>query len=352
MVRNMIAANKTLFGRLTDFAAQRDYPVPDPSAARWVHANPAADEVLKVAVLRSSMSFGRFRHLAWLEVNEQHFVATIGFDYEVDDPGFELLEDIQGYDVCLLTELPVSPSVSAAEVYNVVAANSRDSDSEYHGHDNTQIMNLFPLIRVFVSAEPITEELIWPIFLSISSEESRTGGSWIESELADCLSALAEANVDLLPYKELCRSTLDLDPRSLFMSLYRCVEATYAHDKATQLKKDLSIEHEWHKIAEVLENAMSWRPLEASSLNVVLAFAKEDDLREVCECLNVALQDDTKLPSAAGKAIYQLRNRIVHYRPALAPVDSAEIDWNRLCIALVSVAHEVFYTAYGQERAA
>ncbi|WP_156366335.1 hypothetical protein [Microbacterium sp. No. 7] len=38
--------------------------------------------------------------------------------------------------------------------------------------------------------------------------------------------------------------------------------------------------------------------------------------------------------------------------PALAPVDSAEIDWNRLCIALVSVAHAVFYTAYGQERAA
>jgi hypothetical protein len=136
------------------------------------------------------------------------------------------------------------------------------------------------------------------------------------------------------------------------MSLYRCVEATYAHDKATKLKNDLSIEHEWHKIAEVLENAMSWRPLEASSLNVVLAVAKEDDLREVCECLNVTLQDDTYLPSAAGKAIYQLRNRIVHYRPALAPVDSAEIDWNRLCIALVSVAHKVFYAAYGQERAA
>lgn len=348
----MIAANKALFGRLTSFAAQREYSVPDPSAPRWVHANPNADEVLKAAVLRNSMSFGRFRHLAWLEVDGQHFVATIGFDYEVDDRGFELLEDIQGFDVCLLAELPVSPSVSAAEVYNVVAASSRDSDPMYRGHDNVQIVSLFPPVRVFVSTEPITEELIWPIFLSISSEESRTGGSWIESELADRLSALAEANVDLLPYKEVCRSTLDLDPRSLFMSLYRCVEATYAHDKATKLKQDLSIEHEWHKIAEVLENAMSWRPLEASSLNVVLAFAREDDLREVCDCLDVTLQGDTNLPSAAGKAIYQLRNRIVHYRPALAPVDFEEIDWNRLCIALVSIAHEVFYTAYGQDNAA
>lgn len=260
--------------------------------------------------------------------------------------------DIQGYDVCLLTELPVSPSASAAEVYNVVAADSRSSNPKYHGHDNTQIVALFPPVRVFASAEPIDDELIWPIFLSISSEESRNGGSWIESELADRLCALADANVDLLPYKELCRSTLDLDPRSLFMSLYRCVEATYAHDKATKLKQGLSIEHEWQEIAEILEKEMSWRPLEASSLNVVLAFAQVDDLREVCECLNVPLYKDTNLASAAGKAVYDLRNRIVHYRPALAPVESEEIDWNRLCNALVSVAGDVFHSAYGQERAA
>lgn len=348
----MIAANSTLFGHLTKFAGQRDFAVPDPHAARWVHANPEADEVLKAAVLRRFMSFGRFRHLAWLDVNEQHYVATIGFDYEVDDPGFDLLEDIQGFDVCLLSELRVSPNVSGAEVYNIVAANSLDSNPEYQGHDNAQIMSLFPPIRVFASTNPVSDELIWPIFLSISAEESRHGGSWIESELADRLSALAEANVDLLPYKELCRSTLDLDPRSLFMSLYRCVEATYAHDKATQLRDVLSIDHDWPKIAEALENAMSWRPLEASSLNVVLAFAEESDLREVCDCLNVTLQDDTNVASAAGKAIYQLRNRVVHYRPALAPVDSEEIDWNRLCRALVSVASDVFYNTYGQDRAA
>lgn len=348
----MIAANSTLFRRLSEFAGQRDYPLPDPNAARWVHANPDADEVLKAAILRRFMSFGRFRHLAWLEVDEQHYVATIGFDYEVDDPSFQLLEDIQGFDVCLLSELRVSPSVSGAEVYNVVDASSRNSDPEYQGHDNTQIMSLFPAIRVFASADPVSDELIWPIFLSISAEESRHGGSWIESELADRLSALADANVDLLPYKELCRSTLDLDPRSLFMSLYRCVEATYAHDKASRLKDDLSINHDWHRIAQALENAMSWRPLEASSLNVVLAFAQETDLREVCSCLGVTLQDGTDVASAAGKAVYKLRNRIVHYRPALAPVDSEEIDWNRLCIALVSVASDVFFSAYGRDREA
>lgn len=347
----MIAANSGLFKRLANFAGQRGYPVPDPTAARWVHANPAADEILKAAEMRGSMSFGRFRHLAWLEIDESHFVATIGFESELEDSGFEPLEDIQGYDVCLLTELQVPPSVSGVEVYNVVAASSREADPAYTGHENTQVMSLFPTVRVLASVEPISEGLIWPIFLSISSEESRVGGSWIETGLADSLSALAEANVDLLPYRELCRSTLDLDPRSLFMSLYRCVEATYAHSQATRLKQELSIDHEWHKIAEALENAMSWRPLEASSLNIVLAFAEDADLREVCACLGVALQADTDLAPAAGKAIYQLRNRIVHYRPALAPVESEEIDWNRLCVALVSVARDVFNSAYGQDRA-
>ncbi|MDJ0423606.1 hypothetical protein QNA14_13820 [Dietzia kunjamensis] len=318
---------------------------------RWVHSNPAADEVLKTAIIRRSMSFGRFRHLAWLEVDEKHCVASVGFDYELVDPGFALLDDIQGYDVCLLSELPISPKASAAEVFNIVEADSRSNNPDYSGHDNAQVMNLFPTIRVFESAEPIDDELVWPIFLNFSAKESRHGGSWIENELADRLSVLAQEGIDSFPYKELCRSTLDLDPRSLFMSLYRCVEATYAHDMATRLKNVLSIEHHWNKIAEALENAMSWRPLEANSLKVVLSFAKDDDLREVCDCFGINLQQDTNLPSAAGKAIYQLRNRIVHYRPALKSVDLEEVDWNRLAVALVSIASDVFHSAYSHELA-
>lgn len=348
----MKAANSAVFQRLAQFAGDREFPIPNPQAARWVHANPNADKVLKAAQLCRSMSFGRFRHLAWLIFDERHYVATVGFDHEVMDPSLTLMEDVQGFDVCLLAELKVSPSVAAARVFDVVAAGSLDENSAYQGHDNDQVMPLFPQLRVYESADQLSDDIVWSAFLGICSDESRHGGSWIESDLADSLSILAESNIESLPYQELCRSTLDLDPRSLYMSLYRCIEATYAHDKASRLKASLSVEHSWNMIAAVLENEMSWRPLEAESLNAVLRHAQNQDLIDVCQCLDVKLGEDLgNLSSLAGKAIYKLRNQIVHYRPAHIPLDFESTDWNRLCKALVAIASDVFHQAYGQQDA-
>ena len=345
----MKEANSTLFQRLVRFADEREHSIPSPQAPRWVHANADADEVLKRTKVHRSMSFGRFRHLAWLEFNEGHYIASVGFEHEIQDPSLAPLDDIQGFDVCLLSELVISPSVSGIMVYDVVAVDNLDDDPTYGGHDNAKIMELFPPIRVFQSTDPVSDDVVWSLFLNFSAEESRHGGSWIENSLADALTDLAHSNIESLPYNELCRSTLDLDPRSLYMSLYRCIEATYAHDKASKLKIALAVESSWQEIAAALENEMSWRPLEESSLKVVLSHAREEDLREACDCLGVNLMADTSLPSAAGKAIYQLRNRIVHYRPAHEPINFDAIDWNRLCNALVSIASDVFHSAYGQE---
>lgn len=345
----MKVANSIVFHRLAQFAGDREFPISNPHAARWVHANPDADKVLKAAQLYRSMSFGRFRHLAWMVFEDRHYIATVGFDHEVMDPSLSLLEDIQGFDVCLLAELSVSPSVAAAKVFDVVAAGSLDENPAYRGHDNDQVMTLFPRLRVYESVDPVRDDIVWSVFLGICADESRHGGSWIESELADSLSILAQSNIESLPYQELCRSTLDLDPRSLYMSLYRCIEATYAHDKASRLKASLSVEHSWNEIAAVLENEMSWRPLEAESLNAVLRYAQNEDLIDVCQCLDVDLEKDLKnLSSLAGKAIYKLRNQIVHYRPAHIPLNFESTDWNRLCKALVAIASDVFHRAYGQ----
>ncbi len=132
------------------------------------------------------------------------------------------------------------------------------------------------------------------------------------------------------------------------MSLYRCIEATYAHEKATKLKNALSVEHSWSELAAILESEMSWRPLEAESLNNVLKHASEDDLEEICK----SLKRDTgkNIAASAGAAIYKLRNRIVHYRPTKDPFDMNSIDWNHVCTVLVSIARDVFHRAYHEEK--
>lgn len=348
MTRNMISANTIVFNRLINFANGQQRSVPMPRAGRWVSSNEPDKDVLKNAKIIQKTSFGRYRHFAWLQYQDRDYLATIGFSSEMDNQQFVALDDLGGFDVCLISELPVSPIASVDEVYNVVAVGHKDDVAGYTGHPNESIVGLFPRLQVFESANPLSADIVWQLFLSMSAIESRQGGSWIEDSLAEALVKLAQSNIESFPYYELCRSTLDLDPRSLYMSLYRCVEATYAHRIASQLKSDLGSESEWVEIAATLERVMSWRPLEAESLISVLNHANQDSLRIVCECLDVDLNSDTKIQSSAAKAIYGLRNEIVHFRPGFKAVDVDGLAWNDLCRALVAIAHDVFSYTYGR----
>ncbi|WP_131816196.1 hypothetical protein [Mycolicibacterium porcinum] len=343
MSRNMIAANTAVFRRLVEHCARRGVSLDGPGKPRWVHANADADILLQQLVVQDSISFGRHRHLAWLEHRGQHFVSLVGFGDEMGYQDLSLREDVQGFDVCLISEIEIHPNALPFQIKDVVEAGSKD-DPGYIGHDGDQVMSLFPTIQILESHNSLTKELIWSIFLRLCVDESRLGGSWIDDRLAESLGALAQLNVSSLPYQELCRAVLDLDPRSLYMSLYRCIEATYAFEHASRLASALSVDFAWNEVAAILDRDMGWRPPELQSLNVALAHAHDADLRDVCSCLGVEVGND--IQASAGRAIYRLRNQIVHYRPTLNPLTFESVDWNRICNALVTIALDVFYRAY------
>ena len=343
MARNMKDANGVVFKKLADYCERRDNPVLNPTAPRWVHANPIADEILKEVHIRSEMSFGRHRNLAWLQHIDRHFIGLMGFEHDPDLPGYPVLEDVQGFDVCLIAETHVQPRASTAAVRDIVEFGAK-GDLGYVGHDNAAVMELFPAIKVLESTEPLDDSIAEAAFLRFCVDESRLGSSWIEDELAMSLATLAEMVVPSLPYRELCRAVFDLDPRSLYMALYRCVEATYAYEKASKLARALSLPMSWDQLAAALDTEMGWHPPEAQSLNVALEHAHAMDLEDICDCLGVEIGKD--LSVSAGRAIYRLRNQIVHYRPTNDVVDFETIDWNRLCNSMVTIALHVFHDAY------
>jgi hypothetical protein len=178
----------------------------------------------------------------------------------------------------------------------------------------------------------------------ICAEECQQGGSWIESDLADVLVTLTDLNVPALPYSAICRSMFDSDPRSLFMALYRCIEATYAFESSRRVVDRLGLQLQWQALAAALEEEVGWHPQEASSLNVVLRHAVEDDLLDLCDCLSVDVGRD--LQASAGRALYSLRNHIVHFRPGIASPAVQEIDWKQLCRVLVGIVFHAFTRAY------
>ena len=346
MSRDMRLANKTVFGKLVRHCAARGVQITRPSAPRWVASTPESREVLKNVKVLESISFGRFRHLAWLRYDDVDYLATIGFEAPRNALRLVALEDIEGYDVCLLAELPVLPKISSASIKNVVEFGNKDDDKDYAGHDNESVVGLFPEVRILAAGDgALDPAFMRPAYMLLCAGEVEILGSWIDQKLADSLEALAELAVPSLPYQELSRAILDLDPRSLYMALYRCIEATYAFEHSSRLAVALGIPKPWYEVAAALDAEVSWHPLEANSLNTALTHADERDLTAVCQCLHQQVGKD--LRASAGKAIYKLRNQIVHYRPTADPLVLESVDWNTICNLLVTIALDVFHRAYG-----
>ncbi len=344
MSRDMKLANRTLFEHLELFCAKRGEPIQSAGLPRYVGGDQADEHYLKNLRVRTFIHFGRRRTLSWLTHDTSSFVALTGFEFELELPQLGPIPTPPGIGVCVLSELKPQPVVSPAVIRNVVEVGSM-TDHDYGGHSYRAIASLFPGVQVFQSEALYDDDSAWRLFLMACVEECQHGESWIDADLAGELVSLADLNVEMLPYGSLCRSMFDSDPRSLYMALYRCIEATYAFESCRKLVTALSLDTEWYDLAAALESEVGWHPQEAANLNLVLQHALEDDLVRVCKCLGVERGNDVAI--SAGRAIYKLRNNIVHFRPGQYGVEAERIDWNDLCRRLVGIIFSVFSHAYG-----
>jgi hypothetical protein len=343
MARNMIQANTALFSVLEQFCAARADPVMTPGAPRYVTSDRTSKRHLQYLRIGACLRFGHHRSLTHLTLGTEEYVGVIGFDFETQLPQFLPGAGNAGTVTCLLSEVRPQRMVSAAEVGNVVEVGSMH-ETGYSGHDIAAVSSVFPSVQVLRLVSPADEDAVWRLFLLLCAEEAQNGGSWIEGPLAGSIATLTDLNVPSLPYSAISRSMFDSDPRSLYMALYRCIEATYAYDASRRLSDRLGLGTPWQDVAAALDAEIGWHPQEASALRSILKNTVEADLKALCECLRAPSGED--LQTTAGRAIYGLRNRIVHFRPGSLPVDVEEINWNQLCTLLVGVVFDVFSHAY------
>lgn len=343
MTRDMIAYNGRLFSKLEQYCTSRGEPILHPGEARYIRTNDEEKRLLKGLRQGLLLKFGRHRSLLHLHIDDEHYIGMLGFEFEPIISNVELIDGNAGFLMCVLLECAASPIVSAPNVRNIVEF-GKMRDPGYQGHSYEAVESLFPQVQVVRAGRSLDNDSIWLIFLMICSEECMRGGSWIEEELAKSIVALADLSIPRMPYAALCRSIFDADPRSLFMALYRCVEATYSHQSSRKLIKRLSLDIPWHSMAEALEDEIGWHPQEAASLNLVLRNTSDEDLAAICGCLRVDVGKDVQV--SAGRAIYTLRNSIVHFRPGTKEIPIDEIDWNQLCCLMINVVFDVFTKAY------
>lgn len=343
MTRNMIDANSALFSHLEGHCARRGEPIPTAGAVRWIYGDHEAQDWLQHLKVRTESRFGRRRSLTWLSYGETDLLCLIGFEFDPELTQIGPVQSNAGISVCVLSELLPLPTATPAEIRNVVEIGSR-GEPGYKGHDHTAVEGLFPPVRLFSTAHRLDEEAASRLFLMVSVDECRNGESWIAERLANELLSFADLSVSRFPYDAVCRSIFDWDPRSLYMALYRCLEATYAYESCRKLVASLELDTDWHELAAALDAEVGWHPQEAASLNLVLQYALEDDLRAICNRLGVT--EGADLCVTAGRAIYRLRNRIVHYSAQADDLDLGDEDWNELCCRMVGIVFHVFSHAF------
>lgn len=344
MTRNMIQANARLFGHLYEFCGRRGEGISTRDETRYISSKADDKEFLKHTKVITSLQFGLHRALIWAKTHTgDDVLGTIGFEFELLSRTVYEADYPNGFQVAILSDILPHPIESIYQIRNIIESGSANS-GEYSGHDFDAISSLFPQVRAWKSNGPMDDQSIWKLFLMVSVNECQLGGSWIDDRLAEEIIALTELNTPSLPYKSLCRSVFDLDPRTLFMALYRCIEATYAYESCRRVAAKLSLDMQWQEIAKNLVSTIGWRPQEASSLQVILRYALEEDLVSLCESIKVEANADYAASAAVG--IYNLRNRIVHYRPWEEAISIEEYDWNVICTQLVRIILNIYDQAY------
>jgi hypothetical protein len=251
--------------------------------------------------------------------------------------------------VALLADLGVEPTASPSAVLDVVGAGSK-AEPSYPGHDLHLVQGLFPRLRVMeVDAAVAGAPHFAANLLAVCAAESVEGNGWINQALADELSRLAEQRIPGLPYEFLVRATLDLDPKNLFLALYRCLEATYAYTRASELSVKLGItDKSWFDVAKILGESLSWYPRHDQSLSAVLALpaVSAGDLDAIALSLGTDQSGDA-VATRVASGVRGLRNSLVHYGPTTRPASVPNDDWNGLCAPLARVVGSVFAHAYG-----
>lgn len=338
--RNKIAANTAVFKLLDDYCSFRDEPLANAGAPRWISTTKDGREFLVRATLTEQLSFSASVKVARYDLSGRTYFITSGMDIP-EPPSCVLLEELDGGIVTtFLAEVAPRPTAPPSAVRNIVEVADDLSTERYDGHDHLSICSLFPTIQVFSASDLLAGET-FKVFFLICLADRRRIDQWIDEQLADALAAITELSSASIPYLVLCRAVLDMDPAALFLALYRCLEAMYAHDQAQALMTRIGLEKDWVEMAETLESTLGWYPREEPSLEILLATALSEDLRGVAVALREPIPQDAKESSFVAKKIYNLRNALVHYRPFHRKVSSAAIDWNRLCEAMTRLVRRV-----------
>lgn len=342
MSRTIIPIQKAIFSHLEAYVARGGEPIDNPGADRWIAGDARDRAFLAGAEIKDVFKVSPRRTLARVDFRGMAYLCGIGFAGDDLPTGLNEVDLTPALLALVLYEAKPTPVATPLQVGNLVGALS-NCDAGYLGHEFEVIASLFGVITVYCS-EDFDPSETWRAYFEICVDTAITDDTWLDADIASKLLALSELAGLGLPFQTLCRSVFDADPASMFLALYRCLEALYAYSASKKLAREFGLELSWAEIATKIEKSLGWRPKEADSLLSLLKFARQEDLVAVLAHFGEEKPDVniSLLPDVATRRIYELRNNLVHYRPIHHFFEFKNVRLNEISATIEKIIRSIY----------
>lgn len=343
MSRTLRVANSTIFEALDAHCRNRGVSLDSSGEKRRIWLNEKGFHIAEASERLKSLHFGLSRSLSYWQYENHFYLATVGFGASAESPILREIAVTAGIATVVLGELRPRPTAAPGQIKNIVDAHKWD-DHPYDGHDAQAVLTLFPDVRAYIFEKQLDLEEIDRLFFRLSLTEVLEANSWIGTELGRELNLLVNEVPALMPVAPLSEVIFDQDPRSIFMALYRYLEGVYAFKATNDLRSSLGIEADWIQLAGRLAENLRWRPREGEALQEILRLAESDSVRDVQKALIEAGVGEPD--QAAASSLYELRNRVVHYRLGAKRPEIDSARWVEICVTLCRIIREVYEHIY------
>ncbi len=286
-------------------------------------------------------------------VSEKSFFCTIGNFGDVD-PFPTLLEPVDSYDgfwVSVISGFKVLPLRGFDDEYyelynNVLAFNEDVEPRKVLSIDLSDIKNFFPEVKVYLVLDEVPHKnfdaknyLARLIGISIA----RNGANPIEFEdetIKEYELTFLDNNINI-PFHLVLYSYLASHYKHCFLELYRCIEKLYPVAALKKLQESVGLQTLCSfELAGIIEDTISWRPNEESSLELLLS---EADSRVISEFRKTQSEVGGQYKdSKTSKFIYRIRNSNVHFRSALEELDFNDEQWNTLLRSMLKLIADLY----------
>jgi len=340
--RNRTAMSETLFGLLIGRVAESDVSVP--KTKRWVRRLNDDDAEMMTKAECTKLVLSRQQKTILISFQSKLYFGVVGFAAcDVLPEGLNVIDLTPALFSLAQAELSLELTATVAEIRDILDSSERDI-ADYDGHDVTLISRLFAPVS-FYEVNP---------YFEIGSNIERLTGSYvcrayadgplmIEEKTREKLSALFESSGEYIPFLVVLSGILSFSWNSLFLELYRCLEYLYPVPRLSDLCAELTLNRPLHEIAELLGRLLSWRPREDESLIRVLHYCSAGPAREVLQALgHQVTEENGQVMELSARAVYQLRNSIVHFRPSTRQQKIGETEWNILARAMADFIAEAY----------